>query len=235
MRARSPAKAIKGRGMKSRIEVRKASASKGSLPHTHRLSDEFRALEKLAARGNPPLGRIVAAMGRRGHAMVIVFMTLPFAFPLPVWGLSTVFGGLIALTAVHMMVSGRLWLPKRWAARPIPAKTVRGVCRTALRMLARSERYIRPRGRFLHAQPGMAFLNGFLVLLAALFLALPLPIPGSNLAPSWVILLICVGILEQDGLLVALGHAAFIAGAVVSYAFVWPFLNWDQVRGWWGG
>jgi hypothetical protein len=200
-----------------------------------RLSDEFRALEALAARGDPSLGQIVEALGQRGHALVIVFLTLPFAFPLPLWGISSVFGALIALTAVHMMLAGRLWLPRRWAARPVHGRTVRAVCRTARRLLARTERFIRPRGRFLHAHPGMARLNGLLVCLAALFLALPLPIPGTNLAPAWVILLICVGTLEQDGLLVALGYAAFAAGAGVASALVWPLLHWELVRGWWGG
>jgi hypothetical protein len=80
----------------------------------------------------------------------------------------------------------------------------------------------------------MVRINALLMLLAGLFLALPLPIPGTNLAPSWVILLICIGTLEEDGLLVVLGYAAFAAGTGIAYLLIWPLLNWEQVRGWFG-
>lgn len=188
-----------------------------------------------AGQGPATLGDLVAEMGRRGHAMVILFLTLPFCLPLPVWGLSTPFGIAIAVTALHMMVTQRLWLPRRIAARPVPVHTVRAIATAAGRLLARTERYIRPRGRFFHAHPAMMRLNALLILLAGAFLALPLPIPGTNLAPAWLILLICVGTLEEDGLLVVLGYGAFALGAGAAYALVWPLLNWQQVAGWFGG
>lgn len=201
----------------------------GSQP---RLSDAFRDLEALAAGGALTLGTIVEEMGRRGHAMVILFLTLPFSLPLPVWGLSTPFGLVIALTALHMTMTQRLWLPRRLAARMVPAETVRAIAGAAKRVLARTEHFIRPRGRFLHAHPVMVRFNGLLMFLAGVFLALPLPIPGTNLAPSWVILLICIGTLEEDGLLVVLGYGAFAVGTGVAWLLVWPLLNWEQVLGW---
>jgi hypothetical protein len=200
-----------------------------------RLSAAFAALEAMAARGDPTLGEAVQEMGRRGHAMVILFLTLPFSLPLPVWGLSTPFGLAIALTALHMMVTNRLWLPRRIAERTVPAATVRAIAAAAQKLLARTERYIRPRGHFLHAHPAVRRFNALLILLAGAFLALPLPIPGSNLAPSWLILFICVGTLEEDGLVVALGYAAFTVAVGVAYLLIWPLMNWEQVRGWFGG
>src|SRR5690349_1931981 len=105
-----------------------------------RLSDAFAALSALADQGDPTLGAIVQEMGRRGHAMVILFLTLPFSLPLPVWGLSTPFGIAIAFTALHMMVTNRLWLPARIAQRPVPARTVRAISDAAHRLLQRTER-----------------------------------------------------------------------------------------------
>jgi hypothetical protein len=197
-----------------------------------RLSSAFAALAALAEGGDPTLGALVAEMGRRGHAMVILFLTLPFSLPLPVWGLSTPFGIAVALTALHMMLAGRLWLPRRIAARPVPAATVRAIAQAAQRLLARTECYIRPRGRFFHAHPGMVRFNALLMFLAGVFLALPLPIPGTNLAPSWLILFICVGTLEEDGLLVVLGYCAFAVGVAIAWLLLWPLLNWEHVRGW---
>jgi hypothetical protein len=97
-------------------------------PNHQRLSDAFRALEAVAGEGSPTLGAIVQEMGRRGHAMVILFLTLPFSLPLPVWGLSTPFGLVIALTALHMMLTRRLWLPRRLAARSVPSPPRPSAC-----------------------------------------------------------------------------------------------------------
>lgn len=199
-----------------------------------RLSEAFRALAALAEQGDPTLGAVVREMGRRGHAMVIVFLTLPFCLPLPVWGLSTPFGIAIAVTALHMMVTQRLWLPRGIAARTVPAHTVRAIAQAAERLLARTEHYIRPRFRWLHGNGLALRFNALLILLAGAFLALPLPIPGTNLAPAWLILLICVGTLEEDGLLVALGYGAFGIAVGVAYLLLWPLMNWEQVRGWFG-
>jgi hypothetical protein len=50
-------------------------------------------------------------------------------------------------------------------------------------------------------------------------LVLPLPIPFSNNLPAWAILLIAAGLVERDGLFVALGYLMFAAGV----AYLWLF------------
>jgi hypothetical protein len=199
-----------------------------------RLAGQFAALEALAERGDLPLGEIVHEIGRHGHALVILVLTIPFSLPLPVWGLSTPFGLVIALTALHMIFTRHLWIPGPLARRTVPAATVRAIAQAARRVLARTERFIRPRARALAAHPALAALNGALMAIAALFLALPLPIPGSNIAPSWVLLLIGAGTLEEDGVLVALGWAMFAVACALAWVLAWPLLNWDQVRAWLG-
>ena len=54
-------------------------------------------------------------------------------------------------------------------------------------------------------------------------LALPLPIPGSNLIFIVPIVLYAIGLLEDDGLLIVLGHV----GSVVNVTLV--LLLWDAV------
>jgi hypothetical protein len=200
-----------------------------------KLSDQFRAIEALAARADPTLGALVEEMGARGPMLVILFLALPFCQPIPLLGLSPLFGSAIVITAAHLVFATRLWLPRRARERRLPASLVRAICQAFERVLAVSERYIRPRGRFLHANGWMVRLNGTLLGLAGAFLALPLPIPGTNIAPAWVILLICVGTLEEDGLLVALGYGAFAVGWAVVWLLLWPLFNWQQTLQWWGG
>jgi hypothetical protein len=53
-----------------------------------------------------------------------------------------------------------------------------------------------------------------MMLVAAGFLLLPLPIPLTNTVPAWVILLIAAGLLERDGVFIALGYVIAVASVV---------------------
>jgi len=44
------------------------------------------------------------------------------------------------------------------------------------------------------------------IAIAALLLALPLPIPFTNMIPGWAIFLIALGLMERDGLFILAGH-----------------------------
>jgi hypothetical protein len=60
----------------------------------------------------------------------------------------------------------------------------------------------RPRGE-LAIQPR---LIGFAIVLLALGLALPIPIPGSNLVFLVPLFVYAIGLLERDGAWIAVGH-----------------------------
>ena len=52
------------------------------------------------------------------------------------------------------------------------------------------------------------------VLIAALVLVLPLPIPFTNSFPAWAILLVAAGLLERDGLFILAGYLIFALGVL---------------------
>src|SRR5215470_17499828 len=62
-------------------------------------------------------------------------------------------------------------------------------------------------------------LVGLGIVLLALGLALPLPIPGSNLVFLVPLLMYAIGVLERDGLWIALGHL----GTVIDMALLVVF------------
>lgn len=64
----------------------------------------------------------------------------------------------------------------------------------------------------------MEKVNGLAICLLGILLALPLPIPLSNLTAAWSILLIAFGILEDDGLFVIIGY--LVALLTVLFFFV---------------
>ena len=83
-------------------------------------------------------------------------------------------------------------------------------------MLARIDRFIRPRFLLLTGSSAINRCNGLLLMLAALLLMLPLgAIPFTNAMPAWAILLLAIGMLQRDGLFVASGYL------LVSATLVW--------------
>lgn len=141
---------------------------------------------------------------------ILAMIAVPFV------GLSTPFGLAIVLIGAQMMI-GRTkpWLPKRARKREITMHIldrVAGILARRTRWLARSTRprwqaFILPR------------FVGFGVVLLALGLALPLPIPGSNLVFLIPIFIYAVGMLERDGLWVLVGHIALLLDIALLFAF----------------
>jgi hypothetical protein len=74
------------------------------------------------------------------------------------------------------------------------------------------EKLLRPRLTFLTDTPLLVQLHAVLMLLAALALLLPLPIPFSNSFPAWAILLMAAGLLERDGLFILAAYVVFTGG-----------------------
>jgi hypothetical protein len=106
-----------------------------------------------------------------------------------------------------MMIGRRQpWLPWRARRRGLTMAMLDRV----LVLLARRTRWLTrlTRRRWeLAIQPRAIGLG---VVLLALGLALPLPIPGSNLVFLVPLFLYAIGLLERDGLWIALGHLAVL-------------------------
>jgi hypothetical protein len=63
------------------------------------------------------------------------------------------------------------------------------------------------------------------MLVAALALLLPLPIPFTNSFPAWTILLVAAGLLERDGAFVLAGYVVFAAGVLYFVFLLFRVVN----------
>ena len=170
-------------------------------------------LHALRERGDLTVGDLIdgAAEGAFGFAVaVLTLVAIPFV------GLSTPFGLAIALIGAQMALGrARLWLPQRARRRPLSQAMldrVRAKQERRNRWLAnatrrRYEPLVQPR------------LIGFSIVFLALGLALPLPIPGSNLVFLVPLFVYSIGVLERDGLWIALGHALALVDAALLVIF----------------
>lgn len=157
---------------------------------------------------------ILATFGTRSHAMFVLFFTLPFVQPVPMLGLSTPFGMLLFSLGFLVMTNKPLWMPKKILRRHLSAKITNSCCDVLIRILNKTERFIKPRFSKWTSSRYAQILNGFLIMLFAFLLALPIPIPFSNSVPAWFLVVNALGELEEDGLLMGISYVMAIAGII---------------------
>jgi hypothetical protein len=187
-------------------------------PPARPLSLELAQLRDAFAERTATLREVVSMLTGRAYELLMILLVLPFLLPVSVPGTSTPLGLTVAVIAVQLALGRLPWLPQRLLDRQLPAgffTKVVGVTQGVVRYL---ERVLRPRWL---AVTGARWLNNvhlIMVFVAALLLALPLPIPFTNTLPGWTILLFAAGLMERDGLVVAMGYVAMIATLVLFFA-----------------
>lgn len=171
--------------------------------HDHTTS---RILRSLAGSAKPEVsvGAMMTAMGSRAHGILLILLALPETLPLPLPSLSTVLGIPLVLVAAHLVVAGEgSGLPARVRAVKIPTRMLHVLVRYLAPALEFLELITRPRltGLLTHQR-----LLGIVCLYLSIVLLLPLPF--VNLAPALCLIGLALGMVQRDGLLVALSLAA---------------------------
>ncbi|MBS0620898.1 MAG: exopolysaccharide biosynthesis protein [Verrucomicrobia bacterium] len=157
---------------------------------------------------NPTLliGEILGILSGKGRSLILIFLSLPFCLPIQIPGLSTPFGISIALIGLRLAFGKRVWLPNRILAKTISSKTIQKITQKSLNLISKMKRFMHSRLEFVCDHGAMKVFNGLLIFLLGILLALPLPIPLTNLSAGWSILLLSLGLLESDGVFVFIGY-----------------------------
>ena len=194
--------------------------------------------EKLGHRGMT-LGELMLALEGKGHAAIIAILALPFCLPVQIPGLSTPFGVVLIFTGLRISFGQAPWLPGWLLVRKISPSTTEGLLEGLRKLAVPAEKILHPRLTLLCRNVFLHRLHGVLIAFLAILLALPLPIPFSNLLAAVPILLIALALLEDDGCFMIAGYLAAIPcilffGALyllgpraVSEIWVWIRHFWD--------
>jgi hypothetical protein len=164
------------------------------------------------------LGEIVSTLGYASHYILILFFPIPFLQPIPLPGISLFFGTGIAMSSLCIIFSRKLFVPRSLRTHVFSTKRVEKTTTFLLKMSSKAEKWLHPRGRFMGRHLLLRKINGSLLLIAGLLLALPLPIPFTNTLPAYTITAICLGSIKEDGLFVGIGWLLFSAS--VLYIFL---------------
>ena len=158
---------------------------------------------------------LLASLGEQGLLVFCGVLAAPFLLPVTVPGMSTVLGLPMLLIGFAVMVSRVPWLPERLLNHSLPSTTVRSVLNKVRGWAERFEHLVRPRWLGLTGGRGINALNGALVIIAVLLLMAPiLLVPFVNSVPALAVLLLCFGMAERDGLVIAIGYFTTLIAAV---------------------
>lgn len=141
-------------------------------------------------------------MGDRAFGPTLLLCALPEALPLPIAGIS-------ALVAIPLLlVSGQLvlgfqqpWLPDLLLDQPFNREQCEQVISGAIPFLEKLEGFVQPRWSFFTSPEAERCVG---VILLTLGFIIALPIPFGNMLPAIAIVLICLGLIEKDGLIIAI-------------------------------
>jgi hypothetical protein len=168
---------------------------------------------------------LLASLRTRSFSVVILMLALVAMAP----GVSIVAGSLIIILGVQM-IAGRSApaFPRRVGAYTLPTAYLSGSVRRVVPVLTQIEKIIRPRWP-LPPETTKRAVGCVVVLLS--FAVVFSPIPLSNVAPAFVIALIAMTYLEEDGLLLSLALAVGLALLLIAGIVVWEAILGAQSIG----
>lgn len=169
------------------------------------LLEHLDEIEKKTLLGDISLKDLFFIFGKDGHFVLILFFILPFLQPIPLFGLSTPFGILIAVVAVRSYLNKPPWIPARWENKKLSAKTVLKIAEGSQSLFEKLSFMLHPRWTTIFNEP-FKTISMILIVFNALLLALPLPIPFSNSIPAWMIFFQALGQVEEDGLFILFSY-----------------------------
>lgn len=159
------------------------------------------------------VGELVDKAAEAGFGFLVGVLAL---IAVPFFGLSTPFGLAIALVGIQLaMGRHKPWLPARARRRPLAMTMLDRV----LRLFAKRSRWLTASTRRRRERLITPRLIGVAITLLGLGLALPLPIPGSNMIFLVPLMIYSIGLLERDGVWIALGHACTVVDLVLLVTF----------------
>jgi hypothetical protein len=153
------------------------------------------------------LGDVMREGSSRAHGLGLLVFALPETLPIPVPSLSIVLAIPLIVIAGHLILFGEGGgIPKNIRDRSIPASMIEKIEKYAAPVFRKLERVSHPRWEVL---AGCERLLGAACLILSIILLLP--VPFGNLVPAICLVAIAFGMLQRDGVVVALGLLVALA------------------------
>lgn len=196
------------------------------------LAEELISLLKDAEK-NIDLKTILHKLPGRGHALLLIILSLPFCQPIQIPGFSTPFGLVIAFVGLRIAFGHKMWIPRLLLEAKVSIQLMRKIAYVAIKITNKLSFFTRTRLTFFLNNKYLHIFNGILISTLGLILALPLPIPFTNVFTAMPLLLYGLAMLEDDGLLLIIAY--FLTGICCTFFFLLLLLGkegLDFLRNW---
>jgi hypothetical protein len=179
-------------------------------PAGSRLSAELERLIGAFSERAVCLREVLEVTHGRGFNLLLLLLAFPFCTPIPLPGVSTPFGLVIAFIGLRLALGQEPWLPARLLDKQLPPRFFPRFLAATRRLVRWLEYFLKP--RFIQVMRGRLVRRsmGLIIFCSGLLLLLPLPIPFSNSLPAMTIVLLAAAMLEDDGGVAVAGGAFFI-------------------------
>lgn len=155
---------------------------------------------------------LLDALGDRAIGALMLIFAFPNCIPTPP-GTSAILGAPLVFLAAQLAFGMKPWLPAFIANRSIKHSDFVSIIEKGNPWLAWAERLLRMRLLFL-SEPPFEYFIGFLCLILAIVLLLPVPL--GNMLPAISISIMAFGIIGRDGVWILGGLVAFVISMVVA-------------------
>ena len=191
--------------MEEPATMSKASKKENKL-HQQKVSSILKEMVQTVPPESYSIYQILEQLGKKGLYILCMVLTVPFLLPFSIPGTSIPFGIIIALLGLSLLLNKKPWLPKKLKNYKVKRHHLIVILERGSHLFARIEKWTGPRLFFLTSNSSMRVMNGVFMILSAILLTLPLPLPLSNALPAYGVLFLSTGSLEKDGFLILLGY-----------------------------
>lgn len=168
------------------------------------------------------LKEITPFFSEKGKILLLIFVCIPFS---QIFGLAIPFGFIMAYLGFEYAFSRKTRLPKFILRKKIAPKVLRFVVNQILFFIKIIGKLSHPRLIWVCTQHAMRKINGCLIGLIGIFIAISLPIPLSSYIASAAVLFLGIGLLNDDGIWVFIGYPI----AIFYIVFVVVTLNYISI------
>lgn len=190
-----------------------------------RTSELIAALPDSFVEDTISLGDLVKALRNRVFGLGILLFALPNIFPMPP-GIPAAMGAVLMLLGAQLaMGNTTIWMPKRLGRRTVSRDTLRKIAQRSVPWIQKFEKLSRPRLDGLTNATAARFVGG-MVFVLGLVLLLPFPFLG-NIPPGAAACILGLGLVERDGVVVAVGYLSSALALGITGFFTW--VAWEVV------
>lgn len=168
-----------------------------------------------------PISQLIEKLAGKGQALIVMLFSLPFCLPIQIPGLSTPFGILLIFVGIRISFGHSIWLPNFLIQKKIPQATFKKIAEMIIKVTNKLKFLIWTRLVWLVKNPVLHMLHGITIAFLSFFLALPIPVPFTNLLVAFPLFFFGLALLEDDGLLILFAYFLTILGSIGLFAIFW--------------